>query len=154
MAPQTSRGLVEFVAFDCKIRGVAPPYGRAVRKSNLSRLHASVLIAAADNSTAAGSTSMHDREGTRQSIGIFLYLPVECLPDDARLTEDLDLDSFERLNLHMALEEETGFEFDLDAAIGTVGDLIEAVEIQMWRLAREGLPFGPQMSTRPLNLSV
>jgi acyl carrier protein len=88
---------------------------------------------------------MNDRESTRYSIGVFLYMPVECLPDDARLSEDLDLDSFEKLNLHMALEEETGLEFELDAAIVTVGQLIEAVEAQMWRNAREVLPFGPQM---------
>jgi acyl carrier protein len=112
------------------------------------------FIAAADNTAAAGSTSMNDREGTRHSIGVFLYMPVECLPDDARLGEDLDLDSFERLNLHMALEEETGFEFELDATILTVGQLIEAVEAQMWRHASEALPFVSQTSTSLLRLRV
>jgi acyl carrier protein len=73
---------------------------------------------------------MNDRESTRYYIGVFLYMPVECVPDDARLSEDLDLDSFEKLNLHMALEEETGLEFELDAAIVTVGQLIDAVEAQ------------------------
>jgi acyl carrier protein len=74
---------------------------------------------------------MSDRESTRRFIAAYLYLPVESLPDDARLTEDLDLDSFEKLNLHMAVEEETGLEFEPDDAIATVGQVIEAVEAQM-----------------------
>ncbi len=56
-------------------------------------------------------------------------LPVERLPDQARLVEDLNLDSFERLTLHMAMEMECQVEFEPDdSVITTVGRMIDAIE--------------------------
>jgi acyl carrier protein len=58
-----------------------------------------------------------------------LELPVEHLLDHARFAEDLNLDSFERLTLHMAMEMECQVEFEPDdSVITTVGRMIDAIE--------------------------
>jgi len=52
------------------------------------------------------------------------------LTDDARLVEDLETTSLDRIEAIMALEEEFGIEIPQDAAesIRTVGDLVRFVE--------------------------
>jgi acyl carrier protein len=58
-----------------------------------------------------------------------IEVPVGQLMDQASLAEDLDLDSFERLTLHMAVEIDFQVEFELDVGVvTTVGDFIDAVE--------------------------
>lgn len=54
------------------------------------------------------------------------------LTDDARLVEDLEAASLDRIEAIMALEEEFGIEIPQDAAesVRTVGDLVRFVEAQ------------------------
>jgi acyl carrier protein len=72
---------------------------------------------------------MFNREDIRHLMAAQVDLPVERLPDQARLVEDLNLDSFERLTLHMAMEMECQVEFEPDdSVITTVGRMIDAIE--------------------------
>jgi len=53
--------------------------------------------------------------------------PVEQLADDADLSVDLNLDSLERIFLHLALEQECGVEIEPDESIATVGGIIDSM---------------------------
>jgi acyl carrier protein len=72
---------------------------------------------------------MFNREDIRHLMASQVELPVERLLDRARFAEDLNLDSFERLTLHMAMEMECQVEFEPDdSVITTVGRMIDAIE--------------------------
>jgi acyl carrier protein len=53
--------------------------------------------------------------------------PIEQLADDADLSVDLNLDSFNRIFLHLALEQECGVEIEPDESITTVGGIIDSM---------------------------
>lgn len=85
---------------------------------------------------------MVNREEICRSMATYVELPVEQLPDNASLAEDLDLDSFARLTLHMAVEIDFQVEFQVDVGVViTVGDFIDAVEAAMDQAADNVVAF-------------
>jgi acyl carrier protein len=84
---------------------------------------------------------MFNREEIRHLMAAQVELPVERLTDQARLAEDLNLDSFERLTLHMAMEMECQAEFEPDdGVITTVGRMLDAIEAANARTALHSVP--------------
>jgi acyl carrier protein len=73
---------------------------------------------------------MQTADRVRQVLQKVMVIDGARLTDEARLVEDLEATSLDRIEAIMALEEEFGIEIPQDAAesIRTVGDLVRFVE--------------------------
>lgn len=75
---------------------------------------------------------MQTADRVRQVLQKVMVIDGARLTDDARLVEDLEATSLDRIEIIMALEDEFGIEISQDAAetIKSVGDVVRFVQAQ------------------------